>query len=64
VADYTKPVYRKLKEHDCIFIRRGKGDHSIYYSPITKRNFAVDGKIEKRHMANWVMTLAGIDYIF
>lgn len=27
--------------HGCLFIRHGKGDHQIWYSPITERKFTV-----------------------
>ena len=64
MADYTKDVYRLLIKHGCTFVRRGKGDHNIYYSPIRNRNFSVDGKITIRHMANKIMKDAGINYKF
>ena len=46
MAEYEKKVRDKLKENGCSFVRRGKGDHDIWYSPITKINFTVDGKIK------------------
>ena len=64
MADYTKDVYRLLSDHGCKLIRRGKGDHNIYYSPITKRSISVDGRITIKHMANKVMKDAGIEYRF
>jgi hypothetical protein len=64
MADYTRDVYRLLNENKCEFIRRGKGDHNIYYSPIKNNNFSVDGKITIKHMANKIMKDAGIDFKF
>ena len=64
MADYTKDVYRLLTENGCTFVRRGKGDHNIYYSPISKKNVSVDGKITIRHMANKIMKEVGINYKF
>ena len=64
MADYEKPVRKKLKEHGCSFVRRGKGDHDIWYSPITKQNFPVDGKIKSRHLANAVMRQSGVPHKF
>jgi len=64
MADFTRDVYRLLHMHECILIRRGKGDHNIYYSPITKKNFSVDGKITIKNMANKVMKDAGINFKF
>jgi len=44
MAEYEKIVREVLKENGCHFERRGKGDHDIWYSPITKRYVTVDGK--------------------
>ena len=52
MAEYEKKVRQKLREYGCYFIRHGKGDHDIWYSPISNRNFTVDGKIRIRHVAN------------
>jgi hypothetical protein len=64
MADYTQSVIKKLTEHNCLFIRHGKGDHNIWYSPITNNNFSIDGKIKLRVMANKAMKDAGITYKF
>jgi hypothetical protein len=37
-----------------------KGDHEIWWSPITKRHVTVDSKIKSRHTANEVLKQAGI----
>jgi hypothetical protein len=57
-------VKRILKKHECRAVRQGKGDHEIWFSPITKRNFPVDGKILSRHTANGIMKQAGIAHKF
>lgn len=64
MSDYTGVVIEKLKENGCIFVRHGKGDHNIWCSPITKRNFTVDSKIKSRFTANAIMKQAGIDHHF
>ena len=46
----------------CTFVRHGKGDYDIYYSPITNSNVTVDNKIKSRHMANEIMKQSGIKY--
>jgi hypothetical protein len=33
MAEYEKRVRDKLKEHGCSFVRHGKGDHDIWFSP-------------------------------
>ena len=61
MAEYEKLVREELKNHDCNFVRHGKGDHDIWYSPITDRYVTVNGKIKSRHTANEIMKQAGID---
>jgi hypothetical protein len=64
MAEYENRVRDKLAENGCVFKRRGKGDHDIWFSPITKAMFPVDGKIPSRHTANTIMKQAGIDFHF
>lgn len=64
MADYEKKVREILKEHGCSFVRHGKGDHDIWYSPIVNKNFPVDSKIKSRHTANGILKQSGIDYKF
>jgi predicted RNA binding protein YcfA (HicA-like mRNA interferase family) len=61
---YTPDVRRVLRENGCTFVRQGKGDHEIWYSPITNRNVTVDGNIKSRHTANAVMKQAGVVHRF
>ena len=58
--EYGKAVREALKRNGCSFVRHGKGDHDIWYSPITNRNITVDGKIYIRYAANEVLKQAGI----
>ena len=64
MAEYEKKVRHLLNKHGCHFVRHGKGDHDIWYSPITRSNFTVDGEIRIRHVANGIMKQAGIEYHF
>jgi len=64
MAEYEKKVRQILKENGCYFVRHGKGDHDIWRSPISNRNFTVDGKINIRHVANEIMKQAGIKHHF
>ena len=59
MADYSRDVRRILREAGCYLVRQGKGDHEIWYSPVTKTTFPVDGKIVSRHSANGVLKNAG-----
>lgn len=64
MAEYEKKVRDLLREHGCYFVRHGKGDHDIWYSPIKNVHVTVDGKIKSRHTANEIMKQSGIDHRF
>ena len=64
MAEYEKKIRAVLSKHDCYFLRRGKGDHDIWYSPEKKHSFPVATKIKSRHTANQIMKQAGIDHRF
>ena len=49
-----------LREYGCFFVRNGKGDHEIWYSPITDRHITVDSGIKSFFTANAVLKAAGI----
>jgi len=60
MADFTKDLKKYLRDNSCTFERQGKGDHEIWYSPITKIRFVVDNSIKSRHTANAVLKQAGL----
>jgi len=64
MADLAPKLRRILKDAGCALMRRGKGDHAIWYSPISDRNFPVDEKIKSRHTANAVLKQAGLPKAF
>ena len=64
MASYEKKVRQVLSANGCYLVRRGKGDHDIWYSPLTGKTFPVDGKIKPRHIANAIMKQAGINHKF
>jgi len=64
MAEYEKKLRDILSKNKCSFVRRGKGDHDIWYSPITNQNFTVDTKIKSRHMANEILKQSGIAFRF
>jgi hypothetical protein len=55
MASFTPRVKEILTADGCQFERSGRGDHEIWYSPITQRRFPVDQKILSRHTANAVL---------
>lgn len=58
---YYRDLKSILTEHGCTFVRHGKGDHEIWHSPISGRNFTVDPGTRKRFTANSALKQAGID---
>lgn len=56
--------YARLKliliEHGCMFVRFAKGDHEIWFSPVSGRTFTLDRSCASRHTANAVLKQAGI----
>lgn len=37
----SKDLIKALEAKGCVFVRHGKGDHQIWYSPITGKKFPV-----------------------
>jgi hypothetical protein len=62
--NYTPRVKRLLRENRCEFVRQGKGDHEIWYSPITNCKFMVDNKIKSPKWANITLKNAGVPKAF
>lgn len=60
MANFTRDLKQYLKEAGCYFERQGKGDHEIWFSPITRIRFVVDNHIKSRHTANAVLKQAGL----
>ena len=58
--DYTKAVHKILDSHGWKFNRHGKGDHDIWKSPDGKTTAVVDGEIKSRHLANSILSRAGL----
>ena len=64
MAEYEKKVRDLLKKNNCSFVRHGKGDHDIWFSPLSLRHIPVDTKIKSRHTANAILKQSGIDFKF
>ncbi len=60
----TPRLKKLLIEAGCYFERQGKGDHEIWFSPITQRCFVVDSAIKSRHTANAVLKQVGLSKAF
>jgi hypothetical protein len=64
MPSFENSVRSILKENGCCFLRHGKGDHDIWFSPLTNRNVTVDSKIKSRFTANAIMKQSGIVHRF
>ena len=64
MASYYRDVIQVLRDAGCEFVRHGKGDHEIWYSPITKTTFPVDHGINDRIAANNTIRDAGLPKLF
>jgi hypothetical protein len=64
VKGFYAQIVDALRASGCEFRRKGKGDHEIWFSPITNRTVTVDRGSLSRHTANAVMKQAGIDKRF
>lgn len=62
--NYNKEILKLVKDSGCTFVRHVKGDHDIWFSPITNRPFTIDGNIKSKELANAVMKQSGIDHHF
>ena len=62
--NYTPRVKRMLLDASCAFMRQGKGDHEIWYSPLTQRHLMVDAKIKSKLWANHTLKQAGLPKAF
>jgi hypothetical protein len=60
MTSFTPKLKQLLGDAGCSFERQGKGDHEIWFSPITGIRFVVDNSIKSRHTANAVLKQAGL----
>ncbi len=64
MASFLKELKRLLQASGCRFHRQGRGDHEIWYSPITERYFTIDQATKSRHTANETLKQAGLPKAF
>jgi hypothetical protein len=64
MSGFTPELKKILKDAGCNFDRQGRGDHEVWYSPISQRKFTVDNNIKSRHTANAVLKQAGLPKSF
>ena len=61
-AGYGRDLVKLFRKNGCTFVRQGKGDHEIWYSPITNRQVTLDYKTTDRNTANGTLKQAGINH--
>ncbi len=64
MASYYRDLRKLLKDADCYFVREGRGDHEIWYTPILEQHFTVDKGVKSRHTANETLKQAGLPKAF
>ena len=64
MGDFAPDLRKLLRAAGCYRIRHGKGDHEIWFSPMTQRHFVVDSRVLSRHTANGVLKQAGLKKAF
>ena len=60
MADYYRDVVQRLKENGFEFKRQGRGDHEIWWNPMTGVTVVVDRKLKSRFTANGILKEAGL----
>ena len=64
MAGYYRDIKRLLKANGCTFVREGKGDHEIWFSPISGRHFTLDKGVTVKATANGTLKDAGLEKAF
>ncbi len=64
MAGYLRDLKALLTSAGCHFVWAGKGDHEIWFSPLTKRHFTVESGVKSRHTANETLKQAGLPKAF
>lgn len=61
MADYRRELLKRLKAHECEYLRPANGSHELWQSPINKARFVVQNDLRSRNSANSILKQAGID---
>ena len=52
MADLYWDLVRILRANGCYLVRKGKGSHEIWFSPVSNRHVTVPRSTKSRHTAN------------
>jgi len=64
MAELYRDLVRILEQNGCYLVRKGKGSHEIWYSPVSKQNISVPCSTKSQHTANDVLKRAGLGKAF
>jgi predicted RNA binding protein YcfA (HicA-like mRNA interferase family) len=64
MANFYPDLVKILRDNGCTLVRKGKGSHEIWYSPVNRRHVTVPRTTKSRHTANDVLKQAGIEKAF
>jgi predicted RNA binding protein YcfA (HicA-like mRNA interferase family) len=64
MADLYRELVAILRANGCYLVRKGKGSHEIWYSPVSRRHVTVPRSTKSRHTANDVLKQAGLPKAF
>lgn len=63
-ASLTPKILGLIKAAGCEYVQAGyRGNHDIWYSPITTLHFPVDSKIRSIKAANTLLAIAGLPHL-
>ena len=46
------------------FLRQARGDHEVWWNPVTGQKVTIDGNSKSRHLANDILKAAGLPKVF
>jgi predicted RNA binding protein YcfA (HicA-like mRNA interferase family) len=64
MAEFYRELVAILRANGCHLVRKGKGAHEIWYSPVNGRHVTVPRTAKSRHTANDVLKQAGLEKAF
>lgn len=64
MAKLYRELIALLRDAGCEFVRRGKGSHEIWFSPLTNRSFSVPANLDNKPLANAILKQAGLPKAF
>ena len=64
MADLYRDLVRILRANGCYLVRKGKGSHEIWFSPVSKRHVTVPRLTKSCHTANDALKEAGLPKAF